>query len=105
MTSLILTMSTLVPGLSYHIPRHNKGIVGRHEVEFYSDDRHLLDDLTQFVGAALKVGNAAIVVATESHRDSLLSRLQACEIDIGAAVEFRRLPSSSCAVFETRRKQ
>jgi hypothetical protein len=62
-------------------------IARRHEVGFYSDDRRLLDDLTQFVGAALKVGNAAIVLATESHRDSLLPRLQAHGIDIGAAVE------------------
>jgi DNA-binding NarL/FixJ family response regulator len=68
-------------------PRREVRITRRHEVAFYSDDRHLLDDLTQFIGAALKVGNAAIVVATESHRGSLLSRLQAYGVDIGAAVE------------------
>jgi DNA-binding NarL/FixJ family response regulator len=49
----------------------------RHEVGFYSDDRRLLDDVTQFISAALKAGNAAVVVATESHRNSLLPRLQA----------------------------
>ena len=38
-----------------------------HEVGFYSDDRFLLDHLTQFIGNALKEGRAAIVVATESH--------------------------------------
>jgi len=38
-------------------------------------------------GVALKAGNAAIVVATESHRDSLLPRLQAHGLDIGAAIE------------------
>jgi KaiC/GvpD/RAD55 family RecA-like ATPase len=58
-----------------------------HEVGFYSDDRSLLDHLTQFVGSALKAGNAAIVVATESHRDNLFPELQACGLDIGAAVE------------------
>ena len=58
-----------------------------HVAGFYSDDRRLLDDLTQFVGAALKAGNAAIVVATESHRDSLLPRLQAYGLDVGAAIE------------------
>jgi hypothetical protein len=68
-------------------PSQNVGIACRHEVGFYSDDRQLLDDLTQFVGAALKVGNAAIVVATESHRESLLPRLQAHRIDVSAAVE------------------
>jgi hypothetical protein len=68
-------------------PRQNVRIARQHEVGFYSDDRHLLDDLAQFVGAALKVGNAAIVVATESHRESLLPRLQAHRIDVSAAVE------------------
>jgi len=62
-------------------------VLGRHEVGFYSDDRHLLDHLTQFVGAALSVGNGAIVVATESHRDALFLRLQAQGVDIGAAIE------------------
>lgn len=59
----------------------------RHEVQFYSDDAILLDGLTQFVEAALKVGNAAIVVATESHRDSLHLRLQSHGLDIAGAIE------------------
>lgn len=62
-------------------------IVHHHEVGFYSTDRCLLDDLTQFIGAALKAGNAAIVVATGSHRDSLLPRLEAYGLDMGAAIE------------------
>src|ERR1700739_248613 len=37
-------------------------------------------------GAALKAGNAVIVVATESHRDSLRPRLQAHSLDIGGAI-------------------
>src|SRR5215467_12280217 len=44
-----------------------------HTVGFYSDDRQLLSDLTEFVGAALRAGNSAIVIATESHRDRLLA--------------------------------
>jgi DNA-binding NarL/FixJ family response regulator len=59
----------------------------RHEVGFYADDRRLLDDVTQFIGAALSAGNAAVVVATESHRNSLLPRLQVQGMDIGAAIE------------------
>ena len=59
----------------------------KHVVGFYSDDRFILDDLTQFIGAALKAGNAAIVVATQSHRDSLLPRLQAYGLDISTAIE------------------
>ena len=57
-----------------------------HEAVFYSDDSCLLDAVTRFVGTALKVGNAAIVLATESHRDRLLSRLQTYGLDIGTAV-------------------
>ena len=62
-------------------------ITHRHEVGFYSDDASLLDGFTQFIGAALKSGSAVIVIATESHRDSLLLRLQAHGLDIGAAIE------------------
>ena len=60
-------------------------IARSHEVVFYSADAGLLDDLTRFIGAALEAGNAAIVVATESHRDSLLLRLQAHGLDMDAA--------------------
>ena len=73
-------VSTRTPPLSVETVHH-------HEVGFYSDQGSLLDDVTQFIGAALMAGNAAIVVATESHRDSLLSRLQAQGVDIGAAIE------------------
>jgi DNA-binding NarL/FixJ family response regulator len=59
----------------------------RHEVRFYSDDEYFLNSFTQFIGAALKAGNAVIVVATESHRNSLLPRLQAHGLDIGTAIE------------------
>ena len=62
-------------------------IARRHEAGFHSDDASLLDDITQFIGTALKAGNAAIVVATESHRNRLLPRLQADGLDIGTAIE------------------
>jgi hypothetical protein len=77
------TRSEVVPPL---LPQ-NARITRRHEAGFYSDDRFALDDLTQFIGAALKAGNAAIVVATKLHRDSLLPRLQAYGLDIGTAIE------------------
>jgi DNA-binding NarL/FixJ family response regulator len=68
-----------------------------HEVGFYSDDASLLDGFTQFIGAALKAGNAVIVIATELHRASLLPRLQAKGIDIGAAIEQGRYISIDAA--------
>ena len=58
-----------------------------HEVGFYSDDRRLLEDVTQFIGAALRTGNAAVVVATESHRNAFLARLQGQAADIRTAIE------------------
>jgi len=74
-------------GVVLPFPPQNVWIARRHEAGFYSDDRFVLDDLTQFIGAALKAGNAAIVVASKSHRDNLLPRLQAYGLDIGAAIE------------------
>jgi CheY-like chemotaxis protein len=58
-----------------------------HEAGFYSDDLGFLDDVTQFIGTALKAGGAAIAVVTEEHRSSLLPRLQARGLDIAAAIE------------------
>ncbi len=59
----------------------------RHEVLFYSDDTVLLDGFTRSIAAALKAGNAAIVLATKSHRDSLLNRLKAEGVDADGALQ------------------
>jgi len=58
-----------------------------HEVSFYSDQLALLENVTQFITAALIVGNAVIVVATEAHRVSLFSRLDVRGLNVGAAVK------------------
>jgi DNA-binding NarL/FixJ family response regulator len=79
------------------LQRQNIEIPRCHEVGFYSDDARLLDAFTQFIGTALKAGNAAIVVATDSHRNSLLSRLQAPGLDIGSAIEQGRYVSLDAA--------
>jgi len=68
-------------------PLQNAGVGCRHVAGFYSDDARFLDDLTQFVGAALKDGDAVVVIATESHRESLLPKLQAYGVDLHAAVQ------------------
>ena len=61
-----------------------------HAVQFYSDDALFLDGFTRFITAALKAEKAVIVVATESHRASLLQRLQAGGVDVAAAIERKR---------------
>jgi DNA-binding NarL/FixJ family response regulator len=58
----------------------------RHEILFCSGEEALLDGLTRFIAATLNAGNAAIVWATESHRNSLHQRLQALAVDIDAAL-------------------
>jgi CheY-like chemotaxis protein len=74
-----------------------KGITRRHEVLFHSDDTWLLDNVTQFIGAALNAGNSAMVLATEAHRDSLLRRLQAYGVDVAAGIEQGRYTAVSAA--------
>jgi DNA-binding NarL/FixJ family response regulator len=68
------------------LPSEN-GQIGQHVAHFYSDDLRLLDAVTKFVGVALKANNSAMVIATKSHRDSLLSRLQASGLDVDVAIE------------------
>jgi hypothetical protein len=56
-------------------------------VVFYSDDRRLIDRLSEFIWSALKSGNAAVVFATDYHRDGLMQRLRAYGVDIAAVIE------------------
>jgi DNA-binding NarL/FixJ family response regulator len=58
-----------------------------HEVLFYSDETILLDRVTHFIAGALKAGDATIVLATKSHRDSLLQRLKAEGVDTDGALQ------------------
>jgi DNA-binding NarL/FixJ family response regulator len=65
-------------------------IASRHDVTFYSDDQLFLNELAQFVAGALKSGSSAVIAATDSHREGLLSRLRIHDLNIGAAIEQRR---------------
>ncbi|MGC1423464.1 MAG: response regulator [Terracidiphilus sp.] len=68
-----------------------------HEVEFYSDDAAFVVGFTRFIEAPLKSGNAVVVIATESHRKSLLQKLLENGVDIAAAVEQGRYVSVDVA--------
>jgi DNA-binding NarL/FixJ family response regulator len=59
----------------------------RHEVCFCLDDACLLDTFTRVVADALNSGNAAIVLATASHRESLLERLNKQGLNMGHAIQ------------------
>src|SRR5262249_22285684 len=69
----------------------------RHEVHFYSSEESFLNGGAHFIGSALKAGDAAIVVATEPHRDGVLRRLQARGLDVVAAKEQGRYISVDAA--------
>jgi signal transduction histidine kinase/ActR/RegA family two-component response regulator len=56
-----------------------------HIVQFYEDDRRLLDSLTDFIGSGLAAGETAIVIATKDHRDGLDERLRAMRLDLDSA--------------------
>jgi CheY-like chemotaxis protein len=73
-----------------------------HDVGFYFDDRNFLDDLTRFIGTALTTGNAAVVVATEAHREGLVARLQAHGVDIVKAIQQQRyIPLDAAAIISS----
>jgi len=61
----------------------------RHEILFCSNDTAIVDGLARFVAAALRAGDAAIALVTESHRTRLLQRLRAHGVDIQDAIERR----------------
>jgi CheY-like chemotaxis protein len=69
----------------------------RHEALFYPDDAIFLDGCTRFIAAALGAGDVVAVVATESHRDSLFSRLKAEGLDVDEAIKHRRYLSLDVA--------
>jgi DNA-binding NarL/FixJ family response regulator len=62
-------------------------IIRCHEAQFYSHGVVFLESASRFIGAALKAGNAAIVIATRPHRDSLLQGLMAQGINVDAAIQ------------------
>jgi DNA-binding NarL/FixJ family response regulator len=62
-------------------------ITRKHEVEFYSDDPAFVVGFARSIEAALKAGNSVILVATGSHREGILQKLQERKVDISACIE------------------
>jgi signal transduction histidine kinase len=59
----------------------------QHGVQFYSQDKFLLEELSEYIGNALRAGDAAVVVATDTHRNCLLQWLTAQGLDVAALIE------------------
>jgi CheY-like chemotaxis protein len=57
-------------------------IGGQHTVQFHMNDRFFLDEVSRFVGSALRSGEPVVVVADEATRDGLAHRLHAQELDL-----------------------
>jgi PAS domain S-box-containing protein len=64
-----------------------------HTVQFYREDRSLVEALTQYIGTALTTGDAAVVIATGAHNAALLRELTANGFDIAKAVAEGRYQS------------
>lgn len=64
---------------------HGKAGSSGHTVQFYRDDAYLLDGVSRFIGSALGAGDAALVIATQAHRQGLAELLKARGIDISVA--------------------
>jgi PAS domain S-box-containing protein len=71
-------------------PRQPAGATHEHVVEFYETERFLADTVTDFVGAGLHDGGAAVVVATSAHRYAFEQSLRHAGVDVEHAVDADR---------------
>src|SRR3954462_2440606 len=58
-----------------------------HAVQFYYDDRFLINSLSDFVLGALEAGRCAVVVATREHRFDCAERLREKGVNLTDAIE------------------
>ena len=68
-----------------------------HFVQFYEADGFLLNSLSGFIGKAITLGEAAVVVATQEHRDGLDELLLANGLDVISAKASGRYVSLDAA--------
>ena len=57
-----------------------------HSVQFYFEDRLLIEGLAGLVATALVSGDAAIVIASKSHRETLARELKDRDLNITRAI-------------------
>jgi len=56
-----------------------------HVVQFYEDDRFLVDAVGAFLTPAMLAGQGAVVIATDAHREALTAHLEAAGVDVDGA--------------------
>lgn len=76
-STLVERIPTLI-----HTPNHTHD---GHAVQLYTEDSFLIEVLIRFIGGALGVGDAALVIATRHHRTELERRLSAQGVDTAKA--------------------
>ena len=69
------------------VARSSLQTVDYHGLRLYADDAAFVEGFAQSIEAALENENASVVIATESHRSSLLQKLRADGVNVDAAVE------------------
>jgi PAS domain S-box-containing protein len=77
-----MSTSTSLSGKQLHEHEHDG-----HVVQFYIDNEALLDSLSSFIGGALGAGQAAVVLATQAHRDGLARRLETRGLNTASAIQ------------------
>ncbi len=83
--NLMSTLSRSAVTLNAPVPEVPVPDHGRHMVQFYHDDNFLLEAVSRFVGPALACGDAAVVIATQAHREGLEHLLKSHGLDISKA--------------------
>ena len=60
--------------------------IGTHKVQFYSEEAVFQQSVSEFIGSALRTGNAAILFATKPHRYAVFQGLHSQGLDVNAAI-------------------
>jgi len=75
-----------------------EGCDGEHLVQFYDTEQFLVDTASEFVASALLAGDAAIVIATATHRSPIEAALRPLGIDVTVAGSADRYVAVDAAV-------
>ena len=57
-----------------------------HIVQFHFDETSFVERASEFIAATLSTGNAAIVLLTKPHRDSVAERMRATAVDLDTCI-------------------
>jgi signal transduction histidine kinase len=76
----------MMPRLKRTEPMPHSGATRENAVQFYGDEAILVEELSRFIGTALLAGDAAIVIATKAHRETVSQRLRSRGQDTAKAL-------------------